>query len=119
MKMRIRRNPGGRMEQRLLVAEPVAKIIEEVLIKGNAAVLEFTERFDHAELGPDQLRVDPNELESSIGVLEPGVLAGLRTAIANVRAVAKAQVRDDTVAVELPEGHSVEIVEHPVRRAAV
>jgi histidinol dehydrogenase len=47
------------------------------------------------------------------------VLAGLRTAIANVKAVAKAQVRDEPVTVELPEGHSVEIVEHPVRRAAV
>ena len=42
-------------------------------------MLELTERFDHAELGPDQLRVDPNELEASIGVLEPDVLDGLRT----------------------------------------
>ena len=38
-------------------------------------MLELTERFDHAELGPDQLRVDPNELEASVGVLEPDVLA--------------------------------------------
>ena len=38
--------------------------------------------------------MDPNELEASIGVLEPDVLSGLRTAIANVKAVAKAQVRD-------------------------
>ena len=43
-------------------------------------MLELTERFDHAQLGPDQLRVDPNELEASIGVLEPDVLGGLRTA---------------------------------------
>ena len=52
---------------------------------GDEAVLELTERFDHAELGPEQLRVDPNELEASVGVLEPDVLAGLRTAIANVQ----------------------------------
>jgi histidinol dehydrogenase len=116
--MRIRRNPIGRRTREFRV-EPVAEIIEEVRTKGDAAVLELTERFDHAELGPGQLSVDAHELEASIGVLEPGVLAGLRTAIANVKAVARAQVRDDPVTVELPEGHSVEIVERPVRRAAV
>ena len=117
--MRIRRDPLGYSEPEFLLAEPVAKIIEDVRAKGDAAVLELTERFDHAELGPDQLRVDSKELEASVGVLEPDVLAGLRTSIANVKAVAKAQVRDDPVTVELPEGHSVEIVERPVRRAGV
>ncbi len=116
--MRITRNPVGRATREFSV-EPVADIIEAVRIRGDEAVLEFTERFDHAELGPEQLRVDANELEASIGVLEPDVLTGLRTAIANVKAVAKAQIRDQPVTVDLPEGHSVEIVEHPVRRAAV
>jgi histidinol dehydrogenase len=116
--MRVRRNPVGRSTREFWV-EPVSDIIEAVRIRGDEAVLEFTERFDHAELGPEQLRVDANELESSIGVLEPDVLAGLRTAIANVKAVAKSQVRYEPVTVELAEGHTVEVVEHPVRRAAV
>ena len=47
------------------------------------------------------------------------MLAGLRTAIANVRAVAQAQVRDEPVTVELPETHTVEVVERPVARAAI
>ena len=97
----------------------VTDIIEAVRDRGDAAILDFTERFDHAELAPDQLLVDPNELESAVGVLEPAVLKGLRTAIANVTAVARAQVRDEPVTVELPEGHTVEVVERPVRRAAV
>src|ERR671925_1525930 len=116
--MRISRSPGASSAQPSLTA-PVAEIIEAVRAGGDAAVLTLTERFDHAELGPEQLRVDANELDSSIGVLEQDVLAGLRTAVANVRAVAKAQVRDAPVTVELPEGHTVEIVERPVRRAAV
>ena len=116
--MRISRSPGASSAQPSLTA-PVAEIIEAVRTGGDAAVLTLTERFDHAELGPDQLRVDANELESSIGVLEQEVLAGLRTAVANVKAVAIAQVRDEPVSVELPEGHTVEIVERPVRRAAV
>ncbi|HZB05090.1 MAG TPA: histidinol dehydrogenase [Thermoleophilaceae bacterium] len=117
--MRVVRGPGGRREPELTLAEPVAAIIDEVRRRGDDAVLDFTERFDHAELGPGQLRVDANELEASVGVLEPDVLAGLRTAIANVKAVARAQVRDETLTVELPEGHTVDVVEHPVRRAAV
>jgi histidinol dehydrogenase len=97
----------------------VAQIVKEVREGGDAAVLSLTERFDKAELGPEALRVDPNELEASVGILEPDVLAGLRTAITNVRAVAQAQIRHEPVPVELPEGHTVEIVERPVRRAAV
>jgi len=116
--MRVRRNPPGRSTRELWV-ESVGEIIEEVRVRGDDAVRDFTERFDHAELGPDQLRVDADELEASVGVLEPDVLAGLRTAIGNVKTVAKAQVNDQAVTVELPQGHTVEIVEHPVRRAAV
>ena len=116
--MRVSRNPLGRSTREFSV-ESVGEIIEEVRVRGDDAVRDFTERFDHAELGPDQLRVDANELEASVGVLEPDVLAGLRTAIVNVKAVAKAQVNDQAVRVELPQGHTVEIVEHPVRRAAV
>jgi histidinol dehydrogenase len=49
--MRIRRNPLGR-STRVFGVAPVAEIIEDVEMKGDAAVLEYTERFDHAELGP-------------------------------------------------------------------
>jgi histidinol dehydrogenase len=117
--MRVTRNSPASTQPALDLAEPVREIIEEVRAGGDAAVLTLTERFDHAELGPDGLRVEANELEASVGVLEPDVVAGLRTAIANVKAVAKAQVRDEAVTVELPEGHSVQIAERPVRRAAV
>jgi histidinol dehydrogenase len=101
------------------VRAEVAEIIEQVRDGGDAAVLTLTERFDHAEIGPADLRVDQNELEASVGVLQPDVLTGLRTAIANVRAVARAQVREDPVTVELPQGHTVELAEGAVRRAAI
>jgi histidinol dehydrogenase len=98
--------------------EDVAGILAEVRRRGDEAVLDFTERFDKAQLGPGELRVDPREVEASVGVLEPAVLAGLRTAIHNVRAVAEAQLRD-AVAVELPEGQRVEVRELPVGRAGI
>jgi histidinol dehydrogenase len=106
--------PGMRPD----VAEEVRDILEEVRTGGDEAVLRLTERFDKAELAPDELRVDARELEGSVGVLEPDVLRGLGTAIANVRAVVRAQERDP-LGVELEQGQRVEIVEVPVRRAAI
>jgi len=96
----------------------VRRIIGEVVEGGDEAVLRLTARFDRAELRPEQLRVDPRETEAALGFLEPAVLDGLRTAIANVRAVVEAQLRE-SVRVELPEGQRVEIEEVPVRRAGI
>jgi histidinol dehydrogenase len=100
------------------VKEQVAEILAEVRRRGDEAVLDYTERFDKAELAPEQLRVDARELEASVGVLEPAVLDGLRTAIANVRAVAKAQLREP-ISVDLPQGQNVEVGEVPVGRAGI
>jgi histidinol dehydrogenase len=110
-------------ELRALVPEPrsvegpVREIVEAVRAGGDRAVLELTARFDHAELAPGELLVDPREVEAALGTLEPAVLQGLRTAVDNVRAVARAQLREPAI-VSLPEGHAVEVAEVPVRRVA-
>jgi histidinol dehydrogenase len=98
--------------------DEVARIIEAVREGGDSSVLELTERFDRAQLAPEELQVDPRELEASVGVLEPAVLEALRTAIANVRAVAERQLGEPT-AVEGPQGQRIEIGEVPVGRAGV
>jgi histidinol dehydrogenase len=107
-----------RPEPQAELERAVRDILDEVRAGGDEAVIRLTERFDHAELGPQGLRVDARELESSVGILERDVLEGLRTAIANVRAVAQAQLRE-AVAVDLPEGQRVEVAEVPVRRAGI
>ncbi len=99
------------------VEDDVRAIVEAVRRDGDAAVRRFTEQFDHAELAPDELRVPVAEVDEAVALLEPDVLRGLRKAIANVRAVAEAQLRDP-VAAPLEDGQHVEIVEAPVRRAA-
>jgi histidinol dehydrogenase len=108
---------------RTLVRQPqdvepdVRAIIDDVRDEGDNAVLRLTARFDRAELASDQLVVPPQEIEAAVGTLEPAVLHGLRTAIANVRAVATAQLREP-LRVDLEQGQRVEIAELPVRRAA-
>jgi histidinol dehydrogenase len=99
------------------VAVEVAAILDEVRAGGDDAVKTLTERFDRAEVGPESLRVDAAEVDAAVAGLEPDVLAGLRTAVANVRAVAKAALRED-VDVALEQGHTVQLTEVPVRRAA-
>ena len=98
--------------------EQVAGILADVRRRGDEAVLDYTERFDKAELAPEQLRVDARDLEASVGVLEPAVLEGLRTAIGNVRAVAEAQL-SEPVEVSLPQGQTVAVGEVPVGRAGI
>jgi histidinol dehydrogenase len=105
-----------------VLAEPPANleadvraILDAVRDGGDAAVREYTLRFDGA--APGELRVPPEQLEAAPGALEPEVLDALGVAIANVSAVADAQLHE-TVGVELPQGQRVEIVEVPVRRAA-
>jgi histidinol dehydrogenase len=99
-------------------SDEVARIIEAVREGGDSAVLELTERFDRAQLAPEELQVDLRELEASVGVLKPALLEALRTAIANVRAVAERQL-GEPVAVEGPQGQRIEVGEVPVGRAGV
>ncbi len=118
--MRVRRTTGAwrRPSPPPAVTEQVAEIIAEVRAGGDEAVLALTERFDRAELAPSELRVDARELEAAVGVPAPDVIAGLRTAIANVRAVVEAQLTEP-VRVELEAGQRIEVAELPVRRAGI
>jgi histidinol dehydrogenase len=94
------------------VEDDVRSILAEVREGGDEAVRALTERLDGVAL--DELRVPPEDLEAA---LEPAVVEALSVAIANVGAVAEAQLRDP-VELELSQGQQVELVELPVRRAA-
>ena len=118
--MRIQRAEGiwERREPAAAVEEQVREILAKVREGGDRAVLRLTARFDKAELGPDELRVDPREVEASLGVLEPEVLQALRGAMANVRAVAEVQLWDP-IDLALEAGQRVEVMDLPVRRAGI
>ena len=77
------------------VAGTVAEIIARVAAEGDAALLEYTRRFDRAELS--SLAVTPGELEEAMGAVEPEFLEVLREAAANIRAFHEKQVRQSFV----------------------
>jgi histidinol dehydrogenase len=97
------------------VEDAVREILAEVRERGDDAVRELTERFDGANV--DELRVPAGEIERAPGALDPPVLDALRVAVANVTAVAEAQLREP-LSLDLEQGQNVEIAELPVRRAA-
>lgn len=96
----------------------VREIVAEVRTRGDAALSELTARIDGAIVTASRLPVEPAALAAAAESLEPAVADGLRMAIANVSAVAEAQLRERT-AVELPEGQRVDLIDLPVRRAGL
>ncbi len=100
------------------VEADVRAIVDEVRAGGDAALARLTERFDGVAVPPDGLRVAGGEIGGAAEGLDADVREGLRAAIANVGAVAEAQLRDRTP-VELPDGQRVEVAELAVRRAGV
>src|SRR5512137_128165 len=68
------------------VEEPVKQILQEVQQRGDAAVAEFTERFDRARLKPDQFPVSRKEVRQAYRKVPREVLALFEESAARVRA---------------------------------
>jgi histidinol dehydrogenase len=95
----------------------VAEIIAAVLSRGDAAVREYTRKFDTGGVDPAPLRVTDEELDRAVEQLAPAVRAGLERAIDNVSAVAEAALRADRT-IEFG-GHEVIRRSAPVARAGI
>jgi histidinol dehydrogenase len=67
------------------LVERVRPILQAVRARGDAALLEFTERFDRVQLSPQQLRVSHAEIERAHRQLDPAVRGAIEAAIRNVR----------------------------------
>jgi histidinol dehydrogenase len=63
----------------------VGAIIEDVRVRGDAALVEYTARFDGVTLTPAALRVAEDTLRASAAAVDADVLAALRAAIKNIR----------------------------------
>ena len=64
----------------------VASIVEDVRRRGDAALVEYTERFDGVRLEPKELRVDVESLRRAAERADARVVEALREAIRRVRA---------------------------------
>jgi len=101
------------------VEDEVKEIGSNVNDGGDAALRELTARFDGAAQVPRSLRVDDDALTEALNQLDPAVREALELAIANVSAVAVAQVDPDPSHVRLPQGQVVTLREIPVAAAGI
>lgn len=63
----------------------VRPIVHAVRDRGDEALIEYMERFDHVQLTPERLRVSSEEIERAHNQLDPEVHAVIKHAIHNVR----------------------------------
>ncbi len=75
------RNPASYTRQQ----EAVDSIIAAVREKGDEAVLDLEEKFDHCRLTPDTLRVSRQEIEEAYAELDPELIEVMKRAAANIR----------------------------------
>ena len=100
------------------VERAVREIVRRVRAEGDAAVLDYTRRFDTGDADPRSLVVAPEQLDEAIKRLPLELVAGLQVTIANVAQVADAGVGADA-AVDLPQGQRIVLREIPVASAAI
>ena len=99
--------------------DAVAGILREVAERGDAALLDFTRRFDRLEAaGVAELRVPAEELERAAASLEPELLASLRRAADNVRRFHERQ-REHGFTELLPDGSLLGQRVLPLRRVGI
>lgn len=88
---RARREKLARIKGRSVSADAelmsvVAEIVEEVRAHGDAALLDYTARFDGIRMRANELRVEESALRDSASRVDARVLEALRECIRNVRA---------------------------------
>ena len=91
---------GAKREDSPDVDAVVAEIIADVRARGDAAVIELTERFDRLALTPDTLRFAPEEIEALIAQVPQHERAALELAAERIRAYHARQMPLDASWVE-------------------
>lgn len=66
--------------------EAVRRILEDVLVRGDDGVREYTRRFDGVELAPSEWELDSGSWQGALARVEPGLRSALGRAVDRVRA---------------------------------
>ena len=70
----------------------VTSIVDDVRVRGDRALIDYTARFDKVDLKPSELRITEDELRRFAAGADERVVGALREAIRNVRAFHERQV---------------------------
>lgn len=96
----------------------VAEIVEAVKSGGDAALLQYTRRFDAPGIEQDRITVSDSEIEAAFSEVEPGFIDILRQAIRNVEEFHRQQVRHSYF-ITRPDGTFLGQMVRPVKAAGL
>lgn len=71
--------------------ETVNSIIEDVKVRKNQAIFDYTKKFDKADINEGNIRVTEEEIQEAYTVVEPSVLEVIRKAVVNIEDYHKKQ----------------------------
>ena len=71
----------------------VAEIVERVRMEGDAALLEYTRRFDWEGISESNIRVTQEDIQEAYGKSDQRLLETIRKALANIRSYHEKQKR--------------------------
>ncbi len=96
----------------------VKEIVEAVHTRGDAALLEYTSKFDKAELTPETMKVTDAEIEEAYKQVDPALLSVIRKAIRNIEEYHELQKRNSWITTR-PDGSILGQKISPVEYAGV
>ena len=86
---------AAKREMEADVDAAVAQILADVKARGDAAVIDYTARFDRLELTPSTMRVPATDIAAAESSCAPETLAALRLAAERIEAYHRRQVPED------------------------
>ena len=78
------------------VDQVVADILADVRARGDAAVLDYTERFDRVEVAPDRIAFSAEEIAAAVAASPAETVAALKLAAERIEAFHRGQLPEDT-----------------------
>ncbi len=88
---------GAKREDAPDVDDAVAAIIADVRARGDAAVIEYTAKFDRLDLSPESLAFAPEEIAAEVAKVSPEDRAALTLAADRIRAYHARQMPEDAM----------------------
>ena len=98
--------------------ETVARILDDVLRRGDDAVREYTQRFDGVDLAPEEWALDSAQWQGALDRLDPALRAALAQAVDRVQDYHQHQ-RDEGFRLEAPDGSMVGMKVTPLDRVGL
>ncbi|MHB0977268.1 MAG: histidinol dehydrogenase [Candidatus Aquicultorales bacterium] len=97
--------------------EAVAGIVEDVRLRGDEALLEYTAKFDGYALSPETIRVAGSEIDAAYNKVSPEFISAIRLAVDRVRRYHERQKQNSWF--EMEEGSLLGQLVLPIERAGI